>query len=559
MKLALGSFERVHRDAIERLVREKAVDRMWGGDATLWKKDDAHRQSIENALGWLTVAERMEAGLPDLAAFAEEVSRETDRVVVLGMGGSSLAPMVISLSFRRTAGRPALEVLDATEPASVLDIAERCDPARTIFVVSSKSGTTLEPNIFFDFFYGRADRAMPGRAGERFVVITDPGSALEQEAALRKVCRIFPGDPSIGGRYSALSNFGMVPAALLGVDVGELLARARRMAQLCRRDAPGNPGAILGAAMAVLATKGRDKLTFSVGRPFERFGLWTEQLIAESTGKDGTGILPVEGEPLAGPADYCADRFFVRIDAEGKDNAEARARLAALAAAGHPTVHYELADTLDLGAEMFRWEFATAVAGALLGIDAFDQPNVQEAKDRTNEILDGKSTVHVHGESTVDSHGESTVDSRQSTVEDSEGLRRLLDSIKPGDYFAILAYLPSTVENEEALNRARLRVRDAKKVATTVGFGPRFQHSTGQLHKGGPPTGVFLQLTCDSAATAAIPGRPWGFERVVEAQAAGDRMALASRGRRVLSVRLPADVSKGLADLDAAVDAALSG
>jgi transaldolase/glucose-6-phosphate isomerase len=541
LKLQLGALERIHRDALEKLMRERAIDRIWAGDATLWKKEEDHRKIIENALGWLTIAERLEPDLPALLSFVEEASRGTDHVVVLGMGGSSLAPLVFSLSFPRVPGRPTVEVLDSTEPSSVLDVAGRCDPARTIFVVSSKSGSTLEPTIFFDYFFDRASKAVPGREGERFVVITDPGSALEKEAASRKVRRIFPGDPKIGGRYSALSNFGIVPAAFLGVDVAELLRRARKMAELCRRDAPGNPGAILGAAMAALAMKGRDKLTFSVGRPVERFGLWTEQLIAESTGKEGAGILPVDGEPLAPPSDYGSDRFFVRIDTEGKNNADGRARMSALAAAGHPAVHYELSDALDLGGEMFRWEFATAVAGALMGIDAFDQPNVQEAKDRTNEILDGKATA----------------DLRQSTVEDAEGLKKLLGSIEPGDYFAITAYVPSTADNEARLDRTRLRVRDAKKVATTVGFGPRFQHSTGQLHKGGPPTGVFLQLTAGPSAAVAIPGKPYGFERVVEAQAAGDRMALESRGRRVLSVKLASDVARGLDDLDAAVAAAL--
>jgi glucose-6-phosphate isomerase/transaldolase/glucose-6-phosphate isomerase len=314
------------------------------------------------------------------------------------------------------------------------------------------------------------------------------------------------------------------------------------MGELCKREAPGNPGAILGAAMASLQMKGRDKLTFSVGRPVDRFGLWIEQLVAESTGKEGTGVLPVAGEALGTPADYGADRFFVRIDAEGKDNADARGKIGALGAAGHPTVHYELADALDLGAEMFRWEFATAVAGALLGIDAFDQPNVQEAKDRTNEILSGKSAAA----------------SPQSDPKDGAAARQLLDSIRPGDYFAITAYVPSTDANEAALDRTRLRVRDAKRVATTVGFGPRFLHSTGQFHKGGPNTGVFLQITSESPRPVPVPGKPWGFEKVVEAQAAGDRVSLVAHGRRVLSVRLGTDVARGLADLDATIATALA-
>ncbi len=542
LRLALGSFERVHRDAIERLTRERAVDRIWSGDPTLWKSEDAHRKIIENALGWLTVADRLEPELPALASFAEEASRGADRVVVLGMGGSSLAPLVFSRSFRqrtrdagarrarfdgagkRARGRRALAIRRGRSSSSRRSRARRSSPTSSSTTSSSTPGGSSGD-----------------RAGERFVVITDPGSALEKEATARRVRRIFPGDPKIGGRYSALSYFGLVPAALFGVDVAELLGRARKMAELCRRDAPGNPGAILGAAMAALQMKGRDKLTFSVGRPVERFGLWIEQLVAESTGKEGTGVLPVEGEPLGAPGDYGADRFFVRIDCEGKDNADARGRLASLAAAGHPTVHYDLSDALSLGAEMFRWEFATAVAGALLGIDAFDQPNVQEAKDRTNEILGGG----VSG------------GSRQTTVEDRAAIRSLLDSIRPGDYFAITAYVPSTGDNETALDRTRLRVREAKKVATTVGFGPRFLHSTGQFHKGGPNTGVFLQVTADSARAVAIPGRPWGFEKVVEAQAAGDHLALVAHGRRVVSVRLPSDVPRGLADLDAAVAAAL--
>ena len=539
MKLALGPSEAAHREALDRLGRERAVERLWSGDATLWTDDPSHRRIVESSLGWLTVADSESARVADLAAFGEEVAGEADRVVVLGMGGSSLAPLVFASSFPRRTDRPALEVLDSTEPGSVLDVAARCDPARTLYVVSSKSGTTLEPNVFFDYFFDGAERALGGRAGSRFVVVTDPGSALEKLAAARKVRRVFAGDPRIGGRYSALSAFGLVPASLYGVDVGELLARARRMAALCRKEPAANPGAQLGAALAALALGGRDKLTFSVGAPAERFGLWIEQLVAESTGKDGRGILPVEGEPLGAPEAYGGDRFFVRIDAEGEDNAAPRSRLAALARAGHPTAHAEISGALDLGAEMFRWEFATAVAGALLGIDAFDQPNVQEAKDRTNEILNG-----------------SGAEGAAARPDDRAALAKLFATLRAGDYFAVTAYVPPTDANAAALQRTRLRVRDAKRVATTVGFGPRFLHSTGQYHKGGPDTGVFLQLTAEAPRDAPIPGRPWGFARVVSAQAAGDLAALRARGRRVLSMRLP-DVPGGLAALDTAAAAAL--
>ena len=479
----------------------------------------------------------MKASLPELTRFVAEVSAGADRVVVLGMGGSSLAPLVFGQSFGRRSGYPELQVLDSTEPSSVLAVAEAGDFGRTLFVVSSKSGSTLEPNIFFDYFYDRVEKALGARAGERFIVVTDPGSALEKEASRRRVRRIFAGDTKIGGRYSALSNFGLVPAALAGADVAEMLRRAAAMSERCRKEGTDNPGLNLGAAIGAEAVAGRDKLTFFVGPPISRFGMWTEQLIAESTGKEGKGILPVEGEPPGQPDVYGQDRFFVGIGRRG--NKGTPAALEPLTRAGHPAAAFEVEDARDLGAEMFRWEFATAVAGKLLGINPFDQPNVQEAKDRTNEILEGK--------------GKSTVDSRQSTGVDAEALRGLFQSIKPGDYFAITAYLQDTRETEDALRRIRLKVRDVRRVATTVGFGPRFLHSTGQLHKGGPDTGVFLQITGEPRANVPIPGKPYGFGEVVAAQAAGDLAALRSRGRRALSVQLPQDVSRGLEDLQAAV------
>jgi glucose-6-phosphate isomerase len=534
--IALGGLDRPWREALARLRRESAVERIWKEDASFWKTEEAHRRIISQALGWLTVPDRMLEAVSELVAFAAAVKGETERVVVLGMGGSSLAPLVFSESFAAAAGWPRLEILDSTDPSMVSAVAEGGDPLRTLFVVSSKSGTTLEPNILFDFFYDRVNRVSPNRAGDRFVVVTDPGSKLETEAARRRVRKIFPGDPRIGGRYSALSNFGIVPAALAGIDVVELLRRAQAMAGHCRGEVEENPGAVLGAAMATAAAAGKDKLTFAIGPPVGRFGMWIEQLIAESTGKEGKGILPVEGEALGRADVYGPDRFFVALQSEAE---EARRKLEPLAAAGHPVASGQTRDARDLGAEMFRWEFATAVAGKLLEIDPFDQPNVQEAKDRTNEILDGKSKV----------------EGRKSNAIDEKGIRALLASVKPGDYFAITAYLASTPGNEEALDRVRLRVRDAKKVATTVGFGPRFLHSTGQLHKGGPETGVFLQITVDAPADVAIPGKGYSFGQVIAAQAAGDLAALTSRGRRALSVHLPD--AAGLTKLEEAVGAAL--
>jgi glucose-6-phosphate isomerase len=492
------------------------VERIWAGDATLWKKEPEHRRTIENALGWLAVPDRTAASLSQLHDLARGLSGEMDRVLVLGMGGSSLAPLVFASSFGRRPGLPRLEVLDSTEPSAVLAAAEGAPPGRSIYVVSSKSGTTLEPNLFFDWFFALAEKDLGARAGERFVVITDPGTPLEKEARARRVRAIVPGDPTIGGRYSALSPFGIVPAALAGIDVAEMIRRAQAAASACRTPAPAdNPGAALGAAVGALALEGRDKLTFSTGAPVDRFGMWLEQLIAESTGKEGKGVLPVEGEPLGAPEVYGDDRFFVRIAPAG--DASREGDLTRLAGNGHPVARFEISDAFDLGAEMFRWEFATAVAGALLGINPFDQPNVQEAKDRTNEILSGKAGGEPHPQPA-----------------DAKRVSELIDSIGKGDYFAITAYLPPTPENEERLARIRLPVRDAKRVATTVGFGPRFLHSTGQFHKGGPDTGVFLQITAAPSAELPIPGRPWGFERVIAAQAAGDLAALSARGRRVL-------------------------
>jgi hypothetical protein len=459
----------------------------------------------------------MKAALPDLMRFVAQAAEGADRVVVLGMGGSSLAPLVFGQSFGRRAGYPELQVLDSTEPSSVLEVAEAGD---------------------FDYFYGRVEKSLGARAGERFIVVTDPGSPLEKEASRRRVRRIFPGDPKIGGRYSALSNFGLVPAALGGADVAELLRRAASVAELCRREGPENPGLSLGAAVGAAAIAGRDKATFFVGHPIGRFGMWIEQLIAESTGKEGKGILPIEGEPPGPPDVYGEDRFFVGIGRRG--SREVSQAIDPLTRAGHPAATFEVEDARDLGAEMFRWEFATALAGKLLDINPFDQPNVQEAKDRTNEIL-----------------GKSTVDSQQSTGVDARALRELLDSVRAGDYFAITAYLHETRETEAALQRIRLEVRDALKVATTVGFGPRFLHSTGQLHKGGPDTGVFLQVTANPAASVPIPGKPWGFGEVVAAQAAGDLSALRSRGRRALRIHLLEDVLRGLEELQAAVARAL--
>ena len=454
------------------------------------------------------------------------------------MGGSSLAPFVFASSFPPLPDYPAVEVLDSTQPSRVRDVSDRCDPARTLYLVSSKSGTTLEPNIFFDYFFARAERALGADAGDRFLVVTDPGSPLEQEARRRAVRRIFPGDPRIGGRYSALSNFGIVPAAFLGMDVGEMLRRARGMAARCREEAAGNPGLALGAAMAVLAKGGRDKLTFSVGAPVDRFGLWAEQLIAESTGKEGKGILPVEGEPLGRPEVYGEDRFFVRIEGRGEPG---RAR-----AAGPPRARRASRRRLRRGR-------CPGPRSGNVPLGVRDGDRRGGARDQPVRPAQRAGGQGPHQRDPV--RGQRRRPSRRRRARPT--LRKLLDAIRPGDYFAITAFIPSTRENEDALTRIREKVRDARRVATTVGFGPRFLHSTGQFHKGGPETGVFLQITAETAGQVPIPGKPYGFGDVLAAQAAGDLAALRSRGRRAHAVSLPEDLPNGLAGLEAMVSRCL--
>jgi hypothetical protein len=418
-------------------------------------------------------------------------------VVLLGMGGSSLAPEVIHATFGAAAGFPTLHVLDTTDPASIIALESSVDLGRTLFLVASKSGGTIETLSHFGYFHAKVPR------GEQFVAITDPGSNLEALGREHGFRRVFLNPPDIGGRYSALSYFGLVPAALVGAPVHDLLDQATEMACACHSCVPAreNPGLWLGAVIGEAARAGRDKLTLVLPAAIGAFGTWVEQLVAESTGKEGRGILPVEGEPLGPQGAYGNDRLFVSIGDElGLE----------------PTVNLAFSSPLQLGAEFFRWEFATAVAGAVLGINPFDQPNVQEAKDATSRIL------------------------AAGPVPDPgfDDLGALLNEVRPGDYVAITAYIQRDAKNEEALRRVRTRLRDQYGVATTVGFGPRFLHSTGQLHKGGPNTGVFIQVVSDEGADLEIPGKPYTFGTLKAAQALGDLESLRAHGRRVARVRL---------------------
>ena len=542
--------------------RPDFATRMWRKDASLWKQDPAAQAQIRNSLGWLSVADAMDDHAGELVEFARDVREAGFRHVVhMGMGGSSLAPLVFQRTFGNVDGGLPLTVLDTTDPATVLRIERSVPLAETIFIVASKSGTTAEPAAFGEYFYDQVRRIKGERAGENFIAITDPGSALAAQAEERRYRRTFLGFPDIGGRYSALSHFGLVPAALMGLDMAEFLERALRMGHACDSSvlSGDSPGIVLGAALGELARSWHDKLTFLIPRQIDTLGLWLEQLVAESTGKEGTGILPIAGEPLGRPEAYGDDRLFVYYHLKGETDPDLERVAKAVAAAGHPLVTIELDDRMDLAQELFRWETATAVAGAVLKINPFDQPNVQESKDNTNRLL---AVVREQGR--LPEEEPSLVDGRLAVYAESAGsslagtLANLFREASIGDYFAILAYLPEDESTDRALQSMRSRVRERYKLATTSGYGPRYLHSTGQFHKGGPNTGIFLELTADDAEDAPIPGQPYSFGVFKRAQALGDLEALRLHGRRAVRVHLGPDVAAGLAELDQALERALS-
>ena len=530
---SLGSSLQRVEDAVVDLRDRRTVERIWERDHTVWRPAPTE---IANRLGWLDMSDLMRKQVPTLAAFAREVRDAGFRhVVLLGMGGSSLGPEVLRQTFGSTAGYPELIVLDSTVPGWISMVTEAIDPARTLFLVSSKSGSTIEPLSFYSHFRRLVEQqAGSESAGGNFVAITDPGSSLEKLGQDQGFRRVFPNPPDIGGRYSVLSYFGLVPAALTGIDLDKLLDRADRMREACAASVPvrDNPAAWLGAVMGALARAGRDKLTLVASPSIAAFGLWVEQLIAESTGKEGTGIIPVAGEPLLSPEHYGNDRLFVYLHVAGDDNTTTDSAMDHLQTSGHPILRLDLRDPYDLGGEFWRWEFATAVTGAVLDIHPFDQPNVQQAKDLTDSVL----------QSYLASGG-------LPEVEPGPSVDELLSRAGPGDYLSIMAYLRQTPEVDRSLEDLRRRVMERYRIATTLGYGPRFLHSTGQLHKGGPNTGLFLQLTEDQPKDLPIPGKPYSFGVLAEAQALGDLQALRDLGRRVARVHLSSDAATAIGKL----------
>ena len=518
------------------------VARLWSKDASLWTGADESKW-----LGWLDIVEAQLRDAARFAQFAQDVrERNFTDILLLGMGGSSLCPEVHALSFGKRDGFPELHVLDSTDPAQLLAAESRVDLARTLFVVSSKSGSTLEPNIFKQYFFERS-----GRDGSRFVAITDPGSKMQQVAERDGFWRIFFGLPSIGGRYSALSDFGLIPAAGMGVDVPMFLGLAQGMVRACSpaADVSQNPGVVLGAILGTLALSGRDKVTMIASPGIRDLGAWLEQLVAESTGKIGKGLIPVDREPLGAPSVYGADRVFVYERLENAPDPEQDRAVAAIEAAGHPVVRLSVPDTYHLGAEFFRWEIATAVAGSIIAVNPFDQPDVEAAKIATKKLTSAfEESGSLPPEKDVVRIGDSDLEAR---------LRAIFDGAHAGDYFGMLAYIEMNAAHEAALQAVRCKIRDSKKVATCLGFGPRFLHSTGQAYKGGPNSGVFLEITCDDAKDVPVPGQKYTFGVVKAAQARGDLEVLRERGRRTLHVHLSSDVGASLAQLASAVERAL--
>ncbi|MFB2771014.1 bifunctional transaldolase/phosoglucose isomerase [Pelatocladus sp. BLCC-F211] len=539
------------------------VRRLWARDALLWTNEDESRW-----LGWLGITEDQLAHIDHLKKLAEEVkSTGFKDAVVLGMGGSSLCPEVMKLTFGKVLGYPELHVLDSTDPAQIKAVEDKVDLTNTLFIVSSKSGGTLEPNIFKQYFFERVQQALGAEeAGRRFIAITDPGSKLQQVAQSDGFRNIFFGLPSIGGRYSALSNFGMVPAAIMGVDVAKFLDYAEEMVHSCAATVPAtdNPGVVLGTILGVLANQGRDKVTLIISSAISDLGAWLEQLLAESTGKNGKGLIPIDQEPLGTPDIYGSDRLFVYIKLETNSNPEQDTIVDALEQAGQPVVRILIRDAYQLGQEFFRWEFATAVAGSIIGINAFNQPDVEASKIATRQLtskyeqtgaLPPETPILTENRIQLFTDQKNAAALFEATSDRSlvGYLRAHLDRIQVGDYFALLAYVEMNELHQTQLQAIRQAVRDAKQVATCLGFGPRFLHSTGQAYKGGPNTGVFLQITCDASVDLPVPGHKYSFGVVKAAQARGDFQVLAERSRRALRVHLGSDVQAGLTTLQTAI------
>jgi transaldolase / glucose-6-phosphate isomerase len=543
--------------------------RLWSRDASLWTNTDENQW-----LGWLNIVEQQTTHRDQFSKIAAEIrSAGFTHAALLGMGGSSLCVEVLKLTFGQIAGHPEFVVLDSTDPAQIRDLEKQLDLAKTIFIVSSKSGSTLEPNIFKQYFFERVKQTVgAAQAGSHFIAITDPGSKMERVAKTDGFRHVFYGVPSIGGRYSALSDFGMIPGAIQGLDTAKFLGRAEAMVAACSANvaADENPGVILGAILGILQKAGRDKVTIFASPAISDLGAWLEQLLAESTGKEGKGLIPVDRESVGASSVYGNDRVFAYLRYDPVPDAKQDAAVAALEKTGQPVVRISVPDLYDVAGEFFRWEIATAVAGSIIGIDAFNQPDVEASKIETRKLtseyeqkgsLPPESPIAADGGILLYTDPRNAATLKQAVSKESTlaaYLRAHLNQLKAGDYFAILAYIQMNEAHEGKLQTIRHSVRDKKHVATCLGFGPRFLHSTGQAYKGGPNTGVFLQITCDDAADLPVPQQKYSFGVVKAAQARGDFQVLAERGRRALRVHLGTDLEAGLNQLQKAIEKVLA-
>jgi glucose-6-phosphate isomerase len=561
-----SDLKKASEQAHERWDKADCTARLWKKDATLWTGQDESKW-----LGWLDIVSEQSASVSKFKALAAEIAEDGfTHLVLLGMGGSSLCPEVFSLTFGKQPHAPELLVLDSTDPVQIRALRAKIDPRRTLFCVSSKSGTTLEPNIYMQYFFEETKKIVGDSVGNHFIAVTDPGSKLETVAAQLSFRRVYHGVPSIGGRYSALSDFGLVPHAGMGLDTKNLLERTARMVEACKAiPAVENPGVALGLILGTAATKfARDKVTLHCSRSLFDLGAWLEQLLAESTGKQGHGLIPVDREPLLAPGEYSKDRVFAYIKFAGDGGEETESGVAALEKAGQPVLRFVLKHLADIGEAFFQWEIATAVAGSVIGIDAFNQPDVEASKIVTRELTTAfeKSGSLPPETPLLDQDGIKLFTDPANAGALMNGahatlggvIRKHLDRIRPGDYFGLLAYIPMFPEYEAKLQEIRKSILESKKVATVLGFGPRFLHSTGQAYKGGPNSGVFVQITCDDAEDLPVPQQKYTFGVVKAAQARGDFQVLADRQRRALRVHLGKDLEAGLDHLRDLVCAAIA-
>ncbi|MEO6693967.1 MAG: hypothetical protein ABIY50_03740 [Ignavibacteria bacterium] len=562
--LKLGKYSSSVQKTLQKLDKENTVKRIWEKDPTLWKNRKEYDALIRNRLGWLSLPVTMREKCNEINAFTDEVRKDGFRfAVVLGMGGSSMCPEVCRETFGVKEGYLKLFVIDSTDPKTIFDIENSLDLDKTLFIVSSKSGGTIEVDSFFRYFFEKVKQRKGEEAGKQFVAITDPLTDLEARARENGFRKIFTNPSDIGGRYSALSYFGLVPAAIIGIDIVKLLDRAQEMMDNCSvMNIKNNYGLFIGAAVATLAKKKKDKLTFILSKQIYSFGYWVEQLIAESTGKEGVGIVPIEGEILNKPSSYGKDRVFVYISL-GKENDEEKKIMKALSKKDFPVIKIELKDLYDIGGQFYLWEFATAVMGVVLRINPFDEPNVKESKDNTGNVLKHFEEKKILPEQIPNSEeGElklfldDQIFSKKLRKQKSlnkwnlqDYLKFFIDQIKPGDYVGLMAYLQNNKSDSKILMKIRELIKTKLKVATTLGYGPRFLHSTGQLHKGGDDNGVFIQIVCEDSKDLEIPGKSYSFGILKQAQGIGDYESLLVHKRRVLKINIGSNTEKGLQEL----------